>query len=269
MSRGHNAVVAILVVSVLSLSVLSLAGTSSAAGQGQSPTGPPFLSYLTHKFNGQSIKAGDTIWFTADIHLVGPPIGTNGTAAGSSNLTIEMYNQTLTFTMDDGTTFAKHVPAGDITFSTTATSASTKWDSAHPGWDTIIPLGYNAWSFVVGFAYYVGSGGLPGHVNVNWSAQFSSPQCYFDFIWMWHAAVYTQFAGNGSASNDYPYTTANYGSVDVKPVDGPHWSAYANGDQRGTPENFLAYVTGGADGGGGSAVGGSSGATHVTKPQCY
>src|SRR5205823_2588683 len=70
--------------------------------------------------------------------------------------------------------------------------------------------------------------------------------------WKWAAAVYSQLS-------------SNWNTLGVKPVDDNSASAYQNSDHAGTPENYKAYVTGGATGGGGSNwTGGYSGTASAT-----
>ena len=62
-----------------------------------------------------------------------------------------------------------------------------------------------------------------------------------------------------TASRSRVYTTfdTTYNELGVKPVDDNQASQYKNSDHAGTPENFKAYVIGGATGGGGSNFTGS------------
>ena len=71
--------------------------------------------------------------------------------------------------------------------------------------------------------------------------------------WKWAAAVYTNFS-------------ADYNALGVKPVDDNRASQYRNSDHAGTPENFKAYVIGGARGGGGSNYTGSLSRTARVGP---
>lgn len=229
-------------------------------------------SSITAGFNSFNIPSGDTIWFTAVAQLVGfTPTG---------NLHIEMFNQTLTFAEPSGTTFVRHLPTSKLTFSPTATVASTSWvqtpassGSGIPGWFTTVPVKSSGNAFLAGYAYYVGSGGIPGGTKITWSATFAgsaTPLCYFKINWQWGAAVYTQFAGSGARSNNYPFTTANYANVGVKPTDDNKASSYQNSDHAGTPENYTSYLAQGGTGGGGSNYTGSYSATaSVTKPECF
>ena len=71
--------------------------------------------------------------------------------------------------------------------------------------------------------------------------------------WQWGAAVYTQFGATGS--------------INVKSTDDTKGDCtYKNSDHAGTPENFKAYVVGGARGGGGSNWTGSYSGTQSVAP---
>jgi len=97
--------------------------------------------------------------------------------------------------------------------------------------------------FLAGLAFQVPSN-FPGGINpVSWSVSFSSDTTV-NVNWQWAAAVYTSFS-------------SSYNALGVKPVDDNMASIYQNSDHAGTPENFKAFVTGGARGGGGSNFTGS------------
>jgi hypothetical protein len=88
---------------------------------------------------------------------------------------------------------------------------------------------------------------------VTWSGTFVSDTAGVQVKWKWAAAAYSNFSNN-------------YNLLGVKPVDDNHASQYQNSDHAGTPENFKAYVIGGARGGGGSNYTGSySGTKSVTS----
>jgi hypothetical protein len=95
----------------------------------------------------------------------------------------------------------------------------------------------------------VPASGLPGGIkDVIWQATFSSNTSGLTVNWQWGAAVYTNFS-------------TKYNDLGVKPVDDNKASKYKNSDHAGTPEDFKAYVIGGARGGGGSNFTGSYSAT--------
>lgn len=228
---------------------------------------PQFKSSITAEFNNVAIPGGDVIWFSSVLHLTGP--------SPTSDLTVIFTGQTLTFTPPGGTPFVKHVPKGEVLFSTTATSATTVWNVTDSEWVTTVPVNYHGDVFLSGYSYYVGAGGLPGNTQVNWSGRFVSPDCLFQLSWKWTAAVYTQFAGTQSAPD--------YSGVVVQPTDGNNYYYAAhdsyghqygndNNGLAGTPLNFQKYLTQGAMGGSGHCHQQGqqySPSACVQKPQCY
>jgi hypothetical protein len=260
---------AVSIVLVLALYV----GPSAMAGTASGDPAPLFLSHISTTFTGQSVKEGDTIWFSA----IGQLVGTFPT----SNLHIEIYNQYLTFTEPNGKTFTQHVPAGTVTFSPTTLKATTGWvqtpaiaGNGIPGWFTTIPANEKGTFFLTGYAYHVGPGGLPGHTKVTWSAEFSgsaAPDCFFDLAWQWGASVYSNFPG-WSSSNNYPFLGAEYGSLGVVPADASHGliHKYSTSDPTGTPEKFKHYqIIGGTAWGCPNYTGTLTSVATVEKPQCY
>lgn len=188
-------------------------------------------------FDGTAIPSGDYIWIPAVLDVKGLPKG--------SPATINFTGSTVTFTAN-GVPYSYGVPNGSITFSTTATSASTTYNNGT--WSTIEPAGLGAQGFTAGVTIPVPAGGLPGGIKpVTWSGQIGSATHGLTVHWQWGAAVYTNFTN--------PTTNPDYGTVNVKPVDGPNANPYANGDQGGTPESFKQFYTSGARDNGWSATG--------------
>jgi hypothetical protein len=223
----------------LALVAMFPSGLASADGTGchtqTCSDTPPFVSSSVATFNKVPIPSGDVIWFSSVLQFTG--------ATPTSNLTVTFTGQKLTFTEPGPVTFTKGVPKGEVVFSTTATTASTVWDSAIPAWVTTVPINYHGNVFLSGYSYYVGGTGIPGGTQVNWSGRFVSVECLFQVSWKWTAEVYTQFAGTQKAPN--------YGSIDVKPTDGNgYWNwggrGHSSNDLAGTPENFQQYLTSGA-----------------------
>jgi hypothetical protein len=178
-------------------------------------------------FNKNAIGAGRFIWFSGVVKA-------NGLGTGTA--TLKFSRQTVTFTAG-GTTYTLVVPDGLVTFSSTATSATTSF--AGNAWTTTVPLKLAGNIFVSGLAFKVPVS-LPGNISpVTWQGIFSTDKPGFSISWKWAAAVYTQF----SALNTL---------LGVKPVDDAKASAYRNGDAAGTPESFKQYLTAGARGTGGS-----------------
>jgi hypothetical protein len=114
------------------------------------------------------------------------------------------------------------------------------------GWKTDLQFsGLAGNDFMGALTFSVPASGLPGGIkNVVWQVEFSSDTSGLTVNWQWGAAVYTMF-------------DTHYNGLGVKPVDDNKASQYKNSDHAGTPENFKAYVTGGARGGGGSNYTGS------------
>ncbi|MBV8899036.1 MAG: hypothetical protein JOY92_02855, partial [Verrucomicrobia bacterium] len=220
-------------------------GTESSVGVFGLPTPTPTptptpcppcpTSSTQSNFNGTPIPAGDSIWFNANFTASGIP---------RSGATISFSCSTIT-----SSAFSVTVPNAIITFSPSATCATTTFDAATNTWMTTVPTSGSDEIFLSGVALPLPSG-VPGSgISPTWSGIFSASVPGISVQWKWGAAVYTCF------------TTPNasfYNSLMVKPT---HQNAcnFNNGDHAGTPENgaFRACVTGGATGGGGSNFTGS------------
>ena len=199
-------------------------------------------SSISSDFNGNPIPSGDYVWFNSVVKLKSP-------APVTSPLTIHFTHQNITLSLPNGGTITLSVPDSEVIYSPSATSATTVFDTTSNTWITTVPASFSDNVFLAGLAYQVNiPGGLPGGINpVTWSGVFSS-SAPFSVAWQWAAAVYTTFSNN-------------YNTLGVKPTHSTTLDAYHNGDQAGTPENFTAFVTGGARGGGGSNCTGSYSST--------
>jgi hypothetical protein len=194
----------------------------------------PSTSTITGNFNGTAIPAGTTLWLTSAFKVNSPV---------SSPVTLDFTNDTISFTAN-GTSYTWTAPNAEITISPTATAATTNFDAASNTWETTLPAHFSGNAFLTGLAVPLPSG-LPGGIkNVTWQGDFTSSAPGVSVNWQWAAAVYTQFG-------------SDYNALGVKPVDDNHVSAYQNSDHAGAPEALLAYVIGGATGGGGSNYTGS------------
>jgi hypothetical protein len=201
------------------------------------------VSSIASNFNGNAIPAGDTLWFSSVGKITG---------VGSSPVNVYLTDQTITFNVS-GAPVTVNVPNATITIVPGATSASTTFDPTTNTWLTTEPSQLSGNTVLAGAGYSVTST-LPGGINpVTWQASFSTDTPGVKVNWQWAAAVYTQF-------------TTDYTAVGIKPVDDNHLSTYQNSDQAGTPENFKAYLTGGARGGGGSNFTGSYSGTASVAP---
>jgi hypothetical protein len=214
---------------------LSWAATALSIPNPPPPCPSTSTSTIVSNFNGTSILAGRTIWFNS----VFKPSGLSGTG----DTTIRMINGSITFTVG-GTTYNLPVPNATVTFSRTATTATTTYDAGTNTWNTVTPVGLPGNTWLTGIPFQVPVN-FPGGTNpVTWTGTFLASKPNVNVNWQWAAAVYSQFGNDPT-------------TLGVKPVDANNASAYSNSDHAGTPESFKAYVIGGARGGGGSNFTGS------------
>jgi hypothetical protein len=227
--------------------------TTSAAGTGLGlltavgPSGSLFAqtggSSITSNFNGTPIEAGDTIWFNSVLKVHG---------LHSDPVTIG-FSGSFFFTAD-GTSYVVPVPSAIVTFTPAVTVATTTFCNGM--WITTVPLSGLAGNvFLDGFALQAPTpDGFPSGIkDLTWQGTFFSVTPGLTVQWQWAAAVYRTFS-------------PDYNALGVKPVDDNKASLYQNSDHAGTPENFKAFVTGGATGGGGSNFTGSYSGTGSTVP---
>jgi hypothetical protein len=205
-------------------------------------------STIQSNFNGTAIPGGDHIWFNSVINTHG--------LSTSSPTVIDFADQSVLFNAN-GTSYNLALPDAEITYAPSTTTATISFTGGNTNtWFTSVPvLGLAGNVFLSGFAYQVPAGGLPGGIhNVTWSGQFSTTTSSGVTVqWQWAAAVYTQFS-------------SDFNALGVKPVDDNKASQYQNSDHAGTPENYKAYVIGGATGGGGSNFSGSYSGTAQVQP---
>lgn len=211
---------------------------------------PSTFSSIASNFNGTAIPAGSSVWFSSVLKVSG---------LGSSPTTLHVTGQTVSFKVNV-TTFSLPVPDSTLTFSPSTTTGTT--DFVGGQWVSNLPKTYSGNAFLGGFTLdlannpYGVPNGLPGGIKpVTWSGNFSTDTAGVSLNWQWAAAVYRSF------SDDYE-------ALGVKPLDGSgSVTVYNNSDHAGTPENFKAYVTGGARGGGGSNYTGSYSGTAKVTPE--
>jgi hypothetical protein len=206
---------------------------------------PSTTGVISSNFNGTAIGAGDFIWFNSVAKVSGVP---------STGATIHVTDESVTYTVKGATTTLQ-LPSADVSFSPTASQASTNFDSTTNTWETVVPLNPGGNVFLGGGGVQFPQG-LPGGANpVNWSADFSTDTAGVSLKWQWAAAVYTSFSSDPSA-------------LGVKPVDSNNLSQYHNSDHAGTPENYTipGILPGGARGGGGSNWTGSYSGTASMTP---
>lgn len=193
---------------------------------------PARATSVSSNFNDTPIPGGSVIWFDGAAKV--SPMNAHVTTPVHVYLT----NSQIQFSAG-GTPYSVAIPAGLLVFSPTATSATTTFDPVMNMWSTTVPTsGLSGYDFLTGFGFVVPDGGLPGGItNVTWSGAFFADAPDIAVNWQWGGAVYSQFA-----------TPSQYNSLGVKPVHDKNASIYQNPDQAGTPENFKAYVVGGATG---------------------
>ncbi len=207
-------------------------------------------SSIVSNFNGNSIAAGDYIWFNSVLKPKSP-IPTTG-------IRVSIVGQTISIPLSNGSTTTLSLPDAWVVYAPAASSGTTYFHEGANRWVTTVPVKFTDNAFMSGFAYQVPSGGLPGGLqSINWTGVFSvNANVTFSINWQWAAAVYTNF-------------TSDYNSLGVKPLHSTSLDGYPNGNQAGTPELFKADVIGGARGGGGSNFTGSySGTASVTPQVC-
>jgi hypothetical protein len=223
---------------------LGLLGATGLATDAQAQS-VPGSSSITSNFNGTPIRGGDFIWFTSILKVQG--LGTTGATIG--------FTGSISFVVD-GTMYMVPVPSAIVNFVPGLTVATTVFCNGQ--WITNVPLSGLAGNvFLDGVALQAPMpSGFPGGIqDVTWQGTFFSVTPGVKVQWQWAAAVYW----NANFS-------ADYNALGVKPVDDNKASTYQNSDHAGTPENFRAYVTGGARGGGGSNYTGSYSGTAAVNP---
>lgn len=207
------------------------------------PAGAVPQNSIASKFNGTAIAAGSQLWISAVGKYSGPT---------TAPVTFHLAGAMVTFTAN-GVAYAIPVPNATLLFSPTASAASTLYDPVSNTWLTIAPFGTSGNVFLTGLVWKVPVN-LPGGIQpVSFSAVFTTDTPGPSINWQWSAAVYR----NLSPAAD---------SLNVKPLDDTHYTAWANSDHAGTPESFKSWVAGGATGGGGSNYTGNLSPSFVVVP---
>ena len=196
-------------------------------------------------FNGTGIPGGSYIWFNANFTASGTPEARRPT----DGTTLYFTNGTITFTAG-GTQYTIPVPNSQVTYSSSATCATTTFDTATNQWLTTVPVGGDDEIMMQDVAWQVPSnfGQVTG--KVTWNATMSTNTTGVSVKWKWGAAVYSQFS-------------TDYNALMVKPTHNNSCS-FNNGDHAGTPEgedssgeSWKDFVIGGGTGGGGANFTGS------------
>jgi hypothetical protein len=208
-------------------------------------------SSITSNFNGTSISPSNYIWFNANLNASGIQNGS----------TIFITNSTINIISAGGTSYTVAVPNATITFSSSATCASTTFSGGQ--WVTTVPVSGSDEIFLSGLLIKVMDITNSSTVDlkastVTWTGDFSTNTSGLNFNWKWGAAVYKADANVVAAA-------ANPNQIGVKPT---HTNAcgYKGSDHAGTPMNLKKSVIGGARGGGGSNFTGSFSGTQSVAP---
>src|ERR1700722_17083868 len=119
---------------------------------------PATLSSIASNFHATPIPSGDTLWFASVLNVTG---------VGSNAVTINVTNQTITFTdsLHSGTPYTLTVPNAVVTLSASVTSATTTFNTSLNEWVTTAPTNVSGNVFLAGLAWAVPSGGLGGSDN--------------------------------------------------------------------------------------------------------
>lgn len=198
--------------------------------------GPEASTSSAQNFNGTPIAGGTYIWFNS-----------NFTVSGAMPTRVELLKGSITFTAN-GTSYTVPVPNATITFSSSASCATTTF--AGGSWQATLPTSGTGDIFLGGVAFPVPASGLPGGIkNVTWSGTIQT-DVDTKLQWKWGAAVYNPFS-------------ADYNSLGVKPT---HQDAcnLNDGDQAGSPEQFGPAIGGATGGGAANLTGGWSGTVTVS-----
>jgi len=206
------------------------------------------VSTLSSNFNGTSIAAGRTIWFSSVFKASG---------VGSGPVTFYIRSATVSFT-SGSTTYDVLIPNSDITIDSSLSTAQASFASNQ--WTILAQTNLAGNDFMAGAGFTVPASGISGGVNpVTWTADIytdaAGAAAGVSLTWQWAAAVYSSFGSDLS-------------TIGAKPVDDNSASSFLNSDHAGTPESYTSFVLGGARGGGGSnftgSYSGTSAAVHPT-----
>lgn len=134
----------------------------------------------------QKVDVGRTLWFSSVIKPKSAP---------PSGATLECRNSRIVYS-DGGQTRVLEVPGARITFSASASTATTVFNSADNRWDTTVPANTSASIFTNGLAVPVHTP-LPAGTSVSYTCDFvTSTPGVQSVDWKWAAAVYTGNPGS-------------------------------------------------------------------------
>ncbi|SPE24669.1 exported hypothetical protein [Candidatus Sulfopaludibacter sp. SbA3] len=199
---------------------------------------------ITYNLHESSQNASEIVWFNSHFKLQGN--------LPTSAFTVTVANGTITFG-----TVTLTVPNAVITFSSTATCASTTFNTSANQWQTTLPLSAAQQVdeiFAAGLAYVLPASFPQNIQGVTWTADFEASVPSLQFQWQWGAANYVSSDNKGDV---FPMSSGapDYNGMMIDPGHNVTTCAgYNNGDHAGTPENAMvkALVVGGGSGGGGS-----------------
>jgi len=197
------------------------------------------MSSISTNFNGTSISTNNYIWFSGNFTANGVP---------NTGATIFFQNASIMINSKNGN-FTYSVPNGKITFSPSATCASTTFDGTQ--WVTTVPVGGSD-EILVSALGIKAPADLKG-ATVTWKGYFTANKPGISINWKAGSAVYT--------SN---MTQTQYNTLGVKPTH-TKACAYNDSEHAGTPENEEKNLLAGASGGGGSNYTGSWSGTSSVK----
>jgi len=191
----------------------------------------PTASSITSSFNGGGVKVGDNLWFSSDIKVSG---------LGSAPVTVHVDHASVSSDQ-----FNVALPDASITFSPSATAATTTFDAAHNTWLTTVPIALAGNAFLDGGALTVANKLTGGNKPLNWRANFTTDTPGVTVQWEGAAEAYKSFS-------------TNYVALGVNPVDSSSGGKHPTSDYAGTPEAFKAFLIGNPHGVAGSNSNGSN-----------
>lgn len=193
------------------------------------------VTSIGSNFNGTAIAGTSYLWFNS--HLTS--VTFSGEAATAPEVILYVKNAKVTFS-SSGVNYVIGIPDSKIIFSSAAVTSSGTFGDGK--WQVTYPKSAGGNSFLGGLMWDVPDTGLIGGTNpVTWTADVATNIGSVSSLkWQWSAAVYKQ------------------APVDPNAL-GVQWAEGTRSS--GTPHNYVAYVTGGARGGGGSNYTGSWSAT--------
>lgn len=188
-------------------------------------------------FNGKTIPPGSYLWFDSAFQL-----------HGATSATFTMSQSSVTV---GGQTYTG--PNGVVTVDPSTSQATVSYTST--GYASSFGSGTGGKKFMDGIVVYLPNG-LAAHQRAVWSANFTTTQPQSSMMVQWQFTV-AAFS-----------TLGTYEQLELKPIDGPNGSTYANHDKAGTPENYVADMIPGAREASGHALGAWSRTVMVTPCGC-